>query len=356
MMRFLTRALSEERETYVLSVARIAFGSLLALFTLKLGRELLHGPYFGDVFHVPLVPESWVPNRTVYTVLLALQLCGALLGAVGWWARPALGVAASLGLFVMACDRLQYHNNRYELLLLVLLLSFTPCDRALRLGKPEKPGAGPRWAAYAMGAQLSVVYLASSLGKLLDPAWRSGQVLGPRFEEARPILHGMRLDFVNDLLAIPGLAHAASVSAIAAELFLALGLWFPKTRVAALWLGVMFHIGIEAFARVELFSYTMLAGYLAFVTPELRERTLSWRGTTNDVAPPLFTICRRLDWLRRFDHRTAPSQAELLVTTDRNGTAHRGLAAFRELARALPLAFPAWLPLWIATRGWQKRT
>jgi hypothetical protein len=204
---------------------------------------------------------------------------------------------------------------------------------------------------YALGAQLSVVYLASSLGKLLDPAWRGGSVLGPRFEEARPVLHGMSLDFVADFLALPGLAHAASVSAIAAELFLALGLWFPKTRVAALWLGVMFHLGIEAFARVELFSYTMLAGYLAFVTPELRERTVSW--ASKGEPPLLFKLCNGLDWLRRFEHETAPNQTERLVAIDREGVEHRGLDAWRELARALPLAFPLWLPLRLLT--WAKR-
>lgn len=347
------RFLSEERETYVLSVARMAFGILVALFTLKLARELWQRPFFGDVFHVPLVPESWVPSKAGYTAMLVLQGGAALLGAFGFWARPALGIAASLGLYGMACDRLQYHNNRYELLLLTLLLALTPCDRALRLGKRDEPGPGPRWAVYAMGAQLTVVYLASSLGKLLDPAWRGGSVLGPRFEEARPILHGFGLDFVADLLAIPGVAHAASVSAIAAELFLALGQWFPKTRVVALWLGVMFHLGIEAFARVELFSYTMLAGYIAFVTPELQERALSWRGAEG-AEPRLLKAFQRLDWLRRFRHGATPSQTDLLITTDRHGTEHRGLAAFRELARATPLAFPAWLPLWIATRGWRR--
>ena len=143
-------------------------------------------------------------------------------------------------------------------------------------------------------------------------------------------------------------AHAASLAAIASELFLALGLWFGRTRALALWLGFLFHAGIEIVAHVELFSYTMIAGYLAFVTPELRERSVSW-----NIATPRgerwATFCRRLDLLARFEHQTSTVQQPLLRVTDRSGTPHEGLPAWRELARAFPPLFPLWLPLTLLT-------
>lgn len=344
--------LSEERDAHVLGLARLAFATLLLLLTLRLAGELSRGPYFGDVFHMSLVPESWVPSRPMYGGLLACQGLGCVLALLGVVARPALLAASLCGLYGFFCDRLQYHNNRYELLLLTLLISLTPCDRSFCFfGKP-RPGAAPRWAARLVGAQLAVVYLASSLGKLFDADWRSGAVLLPRFALGVPYVEQYLGAQVATLLSAPWFAHAAAVAAISSELFLALGLWFPRTRALCLWLGLMFHAGIELTARVELFSYTMLSGYLVFVTPELRERTVSWNARSQ-AGQTLAKLCQRLDVLARFRHQQADDQASLLVTRDRAGIAHRGLSAWRELARATPLLFPLWLPLSVLT--WRER-
>jgi hypothetical protein len=110
----------------------------------------------------------------------------------------------------------------------------------------------------------------------------------------------------------------------------------------------MFHGGIELVANVELFSYTMLSGYLVFVTPELRERSVSWDARSRQ-GRVLGWSSRRLDWLARFRHEQVDGQATLLVVRDREGVAHRGLSAWRELSRATPLLFPLWLPLRVLT-------
>jgi Vitamin K-dependent gamma-carboxylase len=285
-------------------------------------------------------------------LLLALQGLGCLLSLVGVVARPALLGASLCGLYGFFCDRLQYHNNRYELLLLALLVSLTPCDRSFLLFGNARPGTAPRWAARLVGAQLTVVYLASSLGKLADADWRSGEVLLPRFALGQPFAeHYLSPGFAR-LLAAPWFAHAASIAAIGSELFLALGLWRPSTRALCLWLGVMFHGGIELTARVELFSYTMLSGYLVFVTPELRERSVSWNARSR-TGQALGWLCSRLDLLARFRHEQVDGQATLVVARDRLGVAHRGLSAWRELSRATPLLFPLWLPLFVLT--WRER-
>ena len=109
---------------------------------------------------------------------------------------------------------------------------------------------------------------------------------------------------------------------------------------------------IEVTAHVELFSYTMLSGYLVFVTPELRERSVSWNARSQ-AGKALGELCSRLDVLARFRHEQVDGQASLMVARDRAGIAHRGLSAWRELARATPLLFPLWLPLSILT--WRER-
>jgi Vitamin K-dependent gamma-carboxylase len=339
---------SEERDAYLLGLMRVAFALLLLLFTLKLGRTLLTNGYFGDVFHLPLLPRSWVPSRGVYTAMLAVQASCCLLSLAGLWARPALLTAAALGFYGFLCDRLQYHNNRYCLLLLTCLVALSPCDRSFSLWRwlrrrPEPPRVAPRLLARALGAQLSLVYLSSSIGKALDADWRGGTVMLLRFAEGHALLSRYLPAPVADLLQAPWFSQAASLGAIGSELFIALGPWFVRTRALALWLGVVFHAGIELSANVELFSYTMLSGYVAFATPELCERRATFSATGR--GPLLKAVLSRLDWLRRFQLELSASQREPLVVRDRAGVSHRGLAALRELTRATPALFSLWLPL-----------
>lgn len=337
--------LREQRDPYLLGLLRAGIALLLLLQTLKLGYRLHVNGYFGDVFHMPLVPTALVPSHTLYAALLGLQALGCVLALVGVAARPALLVAALLGLYLMACDRLQYHNNRYVLLLVALLVPFTPCSHSFvpPWRRAPQPGAlAPRWAAYLIGAQLSLVYLSSSLGKLLDHDWRSGLVMQLRFTQVHAATWVP--EPLRELVTTPTFAQLATGCALASELFLALGVWFSRTRVPALWLGVVFHAGIEAVARVELFSYTMLCSYLVFARPELHERRLVWSAPGSRLR----VLLGGLDWLRRFRHEQS-DQPEPLVVVDREGREHRGLPALRELSRAIPLLFPLWLPLRLLT-------
>lgn len=349
------RWLSEERETYVLGLLRLSFALLMLLLTLKLTRQLLLIDYFGDFFHMPMLPDSLVPSRNGYVLVLLAQGVCSVAALLGFFTRPALLAASSLGICTLLWDRLDYHNNRYELLLLVFLVALTPCARSFLPLRSARPGPGPRWAVTLVGAQVSAVYLASSLGKLFDSDWRGGVVLSHRFDKALPFFDAHQLHGLGALVAAPTFAHAASLAAIASELLLALGLWFRPTRALALWLGFMFHAGIEIVAHVELFSYTMIAGYLAFVTPELRQRTLSFSVKTSG-GQRWSRLCQHLDLLARFEHAPSATQTTLLRVTDRAGTTHEGLPAWRELARAFPPLFPLWLPLALLTLRHRRTT
>src|SRR5262249_15437303 len=121
--------LREERDVYVLGLLRVVFATLMFFLVVKEWREY-RVDFFGESFHMPLLPEALVPSRTAYLALMGFQAvcCGAALS--GFLARPALALAALGGLYGMLGDRLHYHNNRYELLLLTLLVAVTPCDRS----------------------------------------------------------------------------------------------------------------------------------------------------------------------------------------------------------------------------------
>jgi hypothetical protein len=348
--------LALERETYLLGLVRVAFGAMLLRHVFRLASELRRTGYFGDRFHMPLLPESWVPERGMYTLWLAAMALATVCAIVGVRAREGLLFSSSSGLYVLLCDRLQYHNNRYSLLLFGFLLAFTPCDRSFALRRAAGAGAlGPRWAVYLMQLQVSLIYASSALGKLVDPDWRGGLVLLLRAARSLELATERGIHLPAPLVELAGspLAFSAiSKLAIGTELFLALGLWLPRSRPIALWLGVLFHLGIELSARVELFSYVMWTSYVLFAVPELRERGFLYRAD-DPSARRLARWVRALDWLARFRIEPLPAQSAAgprVFVQDRSGQPASGLHGFTLLARAIPLLFPLWLPLriWLA--------
>ncbi len=344
---------SEERDAYLLGLLRLALSALLFLNCARLILELCRGGYFGDFFHIPMVPEAWLPSATGYAIILGAQALAAVLAFLGLWPREALLTASSLGLFVLTLDRLQYHNNRYALLLLGFLLAFTPCDRSLLIARkphtlPEAERVAPTFTRRLFQSQVSLVYLGSACGKLLDPDWRGGQVLSLRFASTAPFwaARGVTLpNWLGTTLSSALFASLAAKLAISTELFIALGMWFPRTRRLALWVGVLFHFSIEVSARVELFSWLMVASYLSFVVPELRERRLEL-NTKRALGRALARVLPWLDWCARFQiSQRARDEPASLFVTNRQGRTEHGLRGAALLAEAIPVLFPFWLPL-----------
>ncbi|HEV8550609.1 MAG TPA: HTTM domain-containing protein, partial [Polyangiaceae bacterium] len=347
----------EERDAYLLGLLRVLLAALLAFNVWQRFDELAGWGYFGDVFHVPVVPEAWVPSHAAYTVLLWVELAGALLGVLGFFGREGLALAASIGIFLLTCDRLQYHNNRFALLLACLLTSFMPSDRSFLLYRgrrhtlPPEQRLAPTLLRRLFQLQVSAVYLSSGGGKLLDPDWRGGQAMHVRFAEgvAYALSHGAWVPgWYAELMRSPVVASLASKGAISLELFLAVGLWLPRTRALALWVGAIFHLMIQASARVELFSFLMGVCYVAFATPEVRERQVLI-DRSQPLGRSVGAVLPWLDSLARFQIRENPNGPEALVVIDRDGTRASGLGAAAALARGLPAAYLFWPPLAVAS-------
>jgi hypothetical protein len=349
-MRSLIRRWRDEvGDAYVLGAVRVALGLLLFANALRAAREL-EDYYFGDVFHWPVLPESLVLSHGAYRLLVIAQVLLAVLVVAGHGARAALFASALAGTYVLLCDRLQFHHNRWALFLYSVLLAFAPCERSFYVaGEPASTRIGPLWAARLAQLQVSIIYLASGGFKLLDTDWRAGRVLLERLRMYGPhvVAQGVPQEILDWLLQ-PDVASALAKLAIATELFLALGLWGRRSRICALWWGVCFHLIIEATSRVEWFTWLTLAMYALFATPDVRARKLFYdssrlRGWLVGRIVPM------LDWLARFEVRPwAPDpvkRGHSVVIVRRDGTRATGLGALAMIARCTPLLFPLWGPL-----------
>lgn len=308
MFSAIRRWRDEVGDAYVLGAVRVALGVLLFSNALRAAHELKDG-YFGDAFHWAMIPESMVPSRTEYTVLVVVQLLLAVLVVAGYWARAALMTSALAGAYVLACDRIEFHHNRWALFCFSLLLALSPCDRSFYVaGDPASLRVGPLWAARLAQAQLSLIYLASGGSKLLDPDWRSGRVILERFHlfGYQAIAHGVP-QAVMDWVGQPEVDSALAKLAIGTELFLAAGLWGRRTRIFALWWGTCFHLLIEATSRVEGFTWLTLAVYALFATPDVRARKLFY-DSTRLRGRMIARAVSLLDWLGRFEESSPGRQ------------------------------------------------
>jgi hypothetical protein len=353
----------EVGDAYVLGAVRVALGVLLFVNALRAWDEL-QDHYFGDVFHWPIVPEWLVPPAGLYRVLVVAQLLLPVLVVAGLAARPALFTSAVLGAYVLACDRLQFHHNRWALFCYALLLSFAPCERSFFVARtPVGTRIGPLWAARLAQVQVSLIYLASGGSKLLDPDWRGGAVLLARFRlfGRQALDAGVPTGVVNWFTQADTTSALARI-AIVTELLLATGLWSRRTRVLALWWGLWFHLVIELTSRVEGFTWLTLAVYALFARPDVRARKLFF-----DASRPRGRWIARavtwLDWLGRFEVKPwAPDpvrRGHAVVVVRRDGTPATGVRALAMLARCLPLLFPLWAPLALAasfTKGGEAST
>jgi hypothetical protein len=336
-------------DTYVLGAVRLAFGLLLFANALRAARELQDG-YFGDVFHWPLLPDALVPSRTAYCIIIAIQVLLSALVVAGHRARVALLASALLGTYVLLCDRVQFHHNRWALFCYAFLLSFAPCDRSFTVGTVlPATRVGPMWAARLAGLQVSIIYVASGASKLFDADWRGGRVLLERM-----VLYGQNAVDAGVPAAVvqwacqPDVTSVLAKAAIATELLLSVGLWSRRGRILTLWWGILFHLTIEAASRVEGFTWLTLSAYALFCIPDIRARKLYYdRGRLRGRL--LARAVSLLDWFARFEVKPwTPDgivRGHTIVVIRRDAVHATGVRALAMIARCTPLLFPLWGPL-----------
>ena len=84
------------------------------------------------------------------------------------------------------------------------------------------------------------------------------------------------------------------------ELFIGIGLWFGRTRLAAVWVAIVFHLLIEVSASVEVFSFVAIAALAIWVTPSTRDRIVRVGGDAA-TSRVVIALVRAGDWFGRFE-------------------------------------------------------
>lgn len=321
-----------------LALLRIVLGPVVILHLAPFLADSLRGTTYLDKFHTPwfsFLPE--VPGG-VQSVLIWVGAAAAVALALGWHTRfvAPITLACVAGNFFLS--QTHFRHNRAFLLFLLAAVALAQSGRVLSLdarrrGAPSTDDRATIWPLWLLRALVSSVYFASGFSKLIDPDWSGGLVLWDRAVRHQGLMRdqlpaGPLTDFAVDVVTTRWVHTVTSPIAVAMEIFIAFGLWSARTRLAAIWVAVFFHLSIEISAAVEVFSLAAVAALVIWAVPVTRDRVV----TVGDGR-----WIRRLDWLARFEIRESPGAP--LTVVDRDGRVHDGPAA-RDLVRSrLPLTF-----------------
>ena len=353
-LRGLTTALDEllgrEVSMRALALLRIPAGAAVLLHLRAFLSDGVDGRIYRDAFYEPYA--AWYPElpRDAYLGLLWLGAAAAVAMSLGFATRVATATTFVIVAYNLFLSTTHFHNNRAYLLIVLALLAVAPCGRELsadawlrrRRGQPALSTSAPAWPLWLLRFECAVVYGASGLSKLLDPDWFGGTVTWQRVSRAREQLDAWPLpDWAVSLLTDRGFHTGAAKFVVLTELFIAAGLWSRRTRYAAVWVAVVFHLAIELSAAVQIFSFLGIAVLVIWAVPSTRDRVLHIDPTARRHRR-LAALVRGLDWLARFRLEPAPAGSRLTVA-DRDGTAIHGAPAVALALSRLPLT--AWFAL-----------
>ena len=332
-----------------MALLRVLVGPVVLLHLRPILDAARHGRIYRDAFYEPYA--AWYPElpRGIYVAMLWIAVVAALAMTIGLLTRVATVTVFVIVTYNVFLSTTNMHNNRAYLMIVLAALAVAPCGRELSIdawsrrvrGRPPLPTSSPGWPLWLLRFEAATVYAASGLSKLLDPDWYSGTVTWHRVVLVRDRVDASVLpSWAVDVLADRSFHTVAAKLIIATELFIAAGLWSRRTRYAAVWVAICFHVAIELSAEVQVFSFLAIAALAIWAVPSTRDRVLVL--DVDSVAQRrLGAVVRNLDWLARFRIEWRPGGPVTVV--DRDGTVVEGGWAVCRVLSRLPLT--AWFAL-----------
>lgn len=254
-----------------LAIARIVIG-IDAVFASFEALRMLSRVLTPMIVKVPFLPWLPVLPSGALRIFIAVWIVAALLFALGWKTRVAGAVLVLTTGYALIVDQQTYSNHLYFLVLVILLLTISDSGAAWSLDA-RRHGARSEvaaWPIFLLKFQVTIVYLFSALAKI-TPEYLGGEILTRSLKQAGWL--AVPLAWRG-----PMAMSAMAVASIAAELFIAFGLWSPRLRRYAIFVGVAFHLLIlttvdSSRLSLAIFALEMFAVYALFVDGEFWNRS-----------------------------------------------------------------------------------
>ncbi|HEX6139812.1 MAG TPA: HTTM domain-containing protein [Candidatus Limnocylindria bacterium] len=334
-----------------LGIARIG-ATLAILLELRNSADTLRRLAEPGIIQAPYF--DWAPRAAepLSSVLVVLWLVAGLAFGVGLFTRLSGMVLTGTLASVLLLDQQLYSNHLYLMTLVAGLLTVTDSGAAISVdawrgrGKPSVPA----WQAWLLKVQVSIVYGFAAIAKLnLD--FLAGSVVASYLRRSGPLAVPEDWRFVQPMMVL-------ALLAICMEAFVAVALWLPRWRPAAMVVAIALHVGITGWLEptyaLGVFSVLMLPLLLVFLDVEPGHHVVVWDDGCGFCATWVKWF-RRLDWLHalEFVPRSRLAASGLPVSEDEAARAlqlvtprgvRAGFAAVTRIAEVLPVGY-LWAPL-----------
>jgi len=213
-----------------------------------------------------------------YQAIMTMGGLAAVAMAIGLGTRFASWATFGVIAFHLLISTTHVHNNRAYLVTILLLLAMAPTGRSWsvdrwlgrRRGRRPVSEVTPGWPLWLIRFACSTVYLASGFSKLIDPDWFGGTVTWGRVTVGEDDLRSSILPGgVVDVILDRSFHTVAAKAIVMTELFIAIGLWWRRTRLWAVLVAFAFHVMIEVSSNVQLFSWLAIAVLVVWADPDL---------------------------------------------------------------------------------------
>jgi hypothetical protein len=258
-----------------LAVFRVVVG-LLFLTT----REIREAAAWASLPpELSIAPRGWgwalalVPAQpSVAHIAAGVLVAGALLGAVGFLARPAFTAVALAGLYVMALplrSGLPFHDQ--HLVWFAALCAASPCGDALSVDAwlRRRRGEPPPVRAAAYGVPLRIAWLLVGVIFFFPGLWKL-RASGLAWITSDNLRNQLYWKWATNHVAppfridhFPALLHVAAAGVVLFELSFAFVVWSRRARPFVVASALIFHLSAWLFMGID-FSALWLT-YVAFV-------------------------------------------------------------------------------------------
>ena len=278
MIERLDALLARPISTRSLAVLRILVGTLAFVHLRALAAEAFDGDTHHDRFHEPYVDALAAIPLGPYQLVMTIGAVAAIGMSFGiasrWSSTMTFGVVA----FHLLISTTHVHNNRAYLATILLLIALAPNGRSWSIDRllanrrpdPRAPETTAGWPLWLLRFACATVYFASGCSKLIDPDWFGGTVTWGRVTLGEDDLRSSVLpDGLVDVIVDRTFHSFVAKAIVLTELFIALGLWWRRTRPWAVGVAIGFHLMIEVSSNVQLFSWLAIAVLVIWADPDL---------------------------------------------------------------------------------------
>lgn len=264
--------INRKTEAAPLAVFRIFFGLMMLASIIRFWwNGWIEKLYLEPSFFFSYYGFEWVKPIGNLTYILFI-ICGvsAILVAIGWRYRLAIGVFFLSFSYIELMDKTTYLNHYYFISVLSFLMIFLPASAYFSFD--AKRGVAyqriPKWSVDSIKILLAIVYFYAGLAKL-NSDW---------LVQAMPLKIWLPskydLPILGDLLHREWAIYAFSWGGAIYDLTIPFLLLWRKTRVPAFILVAIFHLLTRILFPIGMFPYIMIVSALIFFDSSFHHKVL----------------------------------------------------------------------------------